>query len=117
MLDKEQQTVFYEAIGEKIKEARKLRNLNQDVLADRLGISRVSLGNIELGKQRVPLHVLLDICESLNVTMNDIVPQNIQSDNLIDPLILNKIKKETEDSPESSEKVINYVLSLMKKNT
>lgn len=116
MLDKEQQTIFYEAIGEKIKEARKLRNFNQDILADKLGISRVSLGNIEAGKQRIPLHVLLDICESLNVTMNDIVPQANQKDESIDPLILNKIKKETEDSPESSEKVINYVLSIMKKH-
>ncbi|RYE27488.1 MAG: XRE family transcriptional regulator [Sphingobacteriaceae bacterium] len=116
MLDKEQQTNFYEIIGDKIREARKLRNMNQDLLADRLGISRVSLGNIETGKQRVPLHVLLDICESLNVTMNDIVPQNVKSDNLIDQSILNKIKRETEDSPESSEKVLNYVLSLMKKH-
>ena len=117
MLDKEQQTIFYETIGEKIREARKLRNLNQDILADKLGISRVSLGNIEAGKQRVPLHVLLDICESLNVTMNDIVPQPVQTGDLIDPAILNKIKRETDDSSESSEKVLNYVLSLMKKHS
>lgn len=117
MLDKEQQTIFYETIGEKIKDARKRKNFNQEVLADILGISRVSLINIETGKQRVPLHVLLDICESLEVTINDIVPQNINIDNPLNPHILNKIKKETEDSPESSEKVTNYILSLMNKRS
>jgi len=114
MLDKEQQTEFYESVGEKIKEARKAQEMNQDVLADLLGISRVSLVNIEAGKQRVPLHVLLDICEALNVTMNDLVPQSAET--TIDPAILNKIKKETDAGSDSAEKVLNYILSRMKKN-
>jgi transcriptional regulator with XRE-family HTH domain len=117
MLDKEQQTVFYEKVGEKIKEVRKVRNMNQDELASQLGISRVSLVNIESGKQRVPVHVLLDICESLNLTLNDLIPQTFNHDATLDNTILNKVKKETEDSPESSEKVLNFVLSIMKKNS
>lgn len=115
MLDKQEQTVFYETVGEKIKEARKARNINQDALADTLGISRVSLGNIESGKQRVPLHVLLDICEILNVRMDDLFPRNNKSDILIDSLILNKVKKETEDSPDSEKKVMDFILSRMNK--
>ncbi|WP_285009626.1 helix-turn-helix domain-containing protein [Pedobacter faecalis] len=115
MLDKEQQTEFYERIGERIKEARKVQEMNQDVLANTLGISRVSLVNIEAGKQRVPLHVLIDICEALNVSMNDLVPQSIE--NSINSAILNKIKKETDPGTDSAEKVTNYILSRMKNNS
>lgn len=117
MLDREQQTEFYERIGAKIKDSRKLKNMNQDVLADTLGISRVSLINIEAGKQRVPLHVLVDICECLNINLNDLIPLNLPEENLLDANILNKIKKETEDGTDSEEKVINYILSRMKKNS
>ncbi|MFD0940188.1 helix-turn-helix domain-containing protein [Pedobacter boryungensis] len=117
MLDKEQQVEFYEKIGERIKEARKLRDMNQDVLANALGISRVSLVNIEAGKQRPPLHVLLDICEFLNVTMNDLVPQNVTSSNSLDSIILNKIKKETDNGTDSADKVMNFILSRMKNNS
>lgn len=118
MLDKEQQTVFYEALGEKIRDARKRKNLNQEDLADKLGMSRVSVVNIETGKQRLPLHVLSDISELLNITISELLPEvKAPSNKTLDPSILNKIKKETEDSADSSEKVINYVLSLMKKNS
>jgi len=115
MLDKEQQTEFYEKIGERIKEVRKLQEMNQDVLASALGISRVSLVNIEAGKQRVPLHVLLDICEALSVSLPDLVPQSPQND--INSAILNKIKKETEAGTDSAEKVTKYILSRMRNNT
>ncbi len=115
MLDREQQTIFYEKIGEKIKEIRRLKEINQEALANTLGISRVSLVNIETGKQRIPLHVLLDICESLNVTMNELVPQNVNADHSIDRSIINKINKETNNSSDSSEKVISYISSKMNK--
>jgi transcriptional regulator with XRE-family HTH domain len=117
MLDREQQTEFYERIGAKIKDSRKLKSMNQDVLADALGISRVSLINIEAGKQRVPLHVLVDICECLNISLTDLIPLNLTEENLLDSNILNKIKKETEEGTDSEEKVINYILSRMKKNS
>lgn len=117
MLDREQQTEFYERIGTKIKEARKLKNMNQDILAETLGISRVSLINIEAGKQRVPLHVLVDICGCLNLNLNDLIPLNLTEENLLDENILNKIKKETDIGTESEEKVINYILARMKKNS
>lgn len=115
MLDREQQTSFYERIGEKIRETRKIREINQETLATTLGISRVSLINIETGKQRVPLHVLLDICVSLNVTMNELVPQNMEGVHSIDASIINKINKETNSSSDSSEKAITYISSKMNK--
>lgn len=116
MLDKEQQTLFYQKIGERIRDVRKLKEMNQDELANKLGISRVSLVNIESGKQRVPLHVFLDICESLKVTLNDLVPQNL-TDPSLDTMTINKIKKETDENPDSAEKVLTYILSIMKKNS
>lgn len=120
MLDKEQQTVFYEKLGENIKDARRRQNINQEELGEKLGMSRVSIVNIETGKQRLPLHVLWDISDILNIKLEELIPaildrQNQATDHSIDPAILNKIRKETEDNTDSSEKVINYLLTLMKK--
>lgn len=120
MLDKEQQTAFYEKLGDNIRDARKQCNLNQEELGERLGMSRVSIVNIETGKQRLPLHVLWDMSDVLKIKLSELVPEmtsetKLSAEQLIDPTTLSKIKKETEDNLESSSKAIDYLLKLKNK--
>jgi transcriptional regulator with XRE-family HTH domain len=119
MLDREQQTLFYEKLGENIKEARRRQNMNQEELGEKLGLSRVSVVNIETGKQRLPIHVLGDITDILKVKMSELVPDTARQrdntgDNLIDSDTFNKIIRESKDSSDSPEKVINYLKNLTK---
>lgn len=119
MLDREQQTLFYEKLGENIKEARRRQNMNQEELGVKLGLSRVSIVNIETGKQRLPIHVLGDITNILKVKMSELVPEVVsQANNIldtsIDPNTLNKIIRESKDDSNSPEKVINYLKNLTK---
>ena len=69
-----------EIIGEKIKAARKKAKLTQEQLAEESGggwtnkvISRYENGRVEMGVQ-----ALCDIAESLEVPVNDLVPDRLQ---------------------------------------
>lgn len=56
-------------IGGRIKTLRRDNNLSQRQLADAIGLSRVSISNIELGKQRLVLDLLYRIAEVLDVNI------------------------------------------------
>lgn len=62
-------------IGEKIRQAREKISLSQTKLAEKLGISRVSIVNIEKGRQHAPVHTLWDIAEQLGVEVAELIPR------------------------------------------
>lgn len=65
---------FYTEIGNNIKNARERANLKQEAFAKLIGLSRVSVVNIERGKQNPPLHILWDISKALKITLHDLLP-------------------------------------------
>lgn len=69
---------LYDVVGERIRGARDAKNLSQAALAKRLGLSRVSIVNIEKGRQRPPLHVLWDIAEALGLEAAQLVPRQAE---------------------------------------
>ena len=71
--DKEAVAAFYRQLGARIADARKQADLTQYALARAIGVSRPSIGNIELGYQSPPLHVLLAICEVVGVPLAALV--------------------------------------------
>src|SRR5579862_1334270 len=109
MLTETQTTAFYEQLGDRIRQARKYKNMSQDDLAGFLDISRVSLVHIENGKQKVPTHVLLEISKHLNIGLPDLIPPLITQADAIDPSTLNKINKEAGENSESADKAINFI--------
>lgn len=56
--------------GYRIKILRKRHGMTQDQLATQLGISTDHLGKIELGKRGVSIDLLLELAESLNVSVD-----------------------------------------------
>ena len=54
-------------IGERLKEARKSFNISQDNLADKIGVSRGVITNIEHGKTEPTQLVLNAICNALSI--------------------------------------------------
>ena len=67
---------LYRELGRKIRQAREGhgQRLSQDALANRLGISRASIVNIEGGRQRAPLHLLWQIAELLGTDLTVLIP-------------------------------------------
>lgn len=67
---------FYTKMGENIKKQRKLCGDTQEALSDALGISRVSVNNIENGKQYMPLFLLFRLAKLLNTTVDGLIPKH-----------------------------------------
>ena len=66
---------MYKQIGNKVAYYRKLRNLTQDELADRVNISVSSLSKLERGKynNNIPLSMLIMIAEGLRIDVSILV--------------------------------------------
>jgi len=65
---------IYLEIGERIRVRRKANRLRQHELADRVGISRASLANMEVGRQKVLVHQLCAIAIALGLSPADLIP-------------------------------------------
>jgi transcriptional regulator with XRE-family HTH domain len=64
---------LYIAFGQAVAASRQGR-MTQLQLARAAGISRASVANIERGEQRVYIHHMLAIANSLEVTVQDLLP-------------------------------------------
>ena|ERR1700731_814010 len=60
--------------GQRLARARKSRSLTQRQLADLVGVSRVTVANIEGAKQNVQLAQVYSMARALNITPNDLLP-------------------------------------------
>jgi transcriptional regulator with XRE-family HTH domain len=85
-----EEELLYQMIGEKIRtERRRVRpELSQAGLAKKLDLSRASIVNIELGKQRAPIHVLWQIAEALKTDIGLLLPRRDELDERNEPIKL-----------------------------
>src|SRR6266568_9012680 len=70
------ETLLYNLIGSTIRQERRKAEMTQEQLADAVGVLRTSITNIEAGRQKLPLHVLYEICIALGVEIATILPTN-----------------------------------------
>lgn len=68
---------FYVFIGNKIREFRLKAEISQEEFAEKLGLTRASIVNIEKGRQRPMLHTLFSISQILLVPVSNILPKEI----------------------------------------
>src|SRR6266508_7019049 len=66
--------VLYQHIGTTLRQRRRELGLSQAQLAEAVGILRTSITNVEAGRQRVPLHVLYQICAMLKIEVAAVIP-------------------------------------------
>ena len=55
-----------------VKQLRKQAGLRQEDMAERLGVSRQTIGMIEAGKFNPSLQLCVAICKALGKTLNDL---------------------------------------------
>ena len=65
---------MYSEFGKLVRRHRVRLKLTQDQLADRVGLSRTSITNIEKGRQKVLIHHLILLAESLQVSPEALLP-------------------------------------------
>jgi len=75
VLEKNEEKVFNKLVGQRIKNARESSGVKQEVLANYLGFkSRISITNIESGRQNIQLTTLVEIADYLKTPLEDLIP-------------------------------------------
>lgn len=67
-------SILYRTVGASIRRRRRELDLTQAKLANRLGISRGALANIETGRQNLLLHQLYRFAAALDMNVHDLLP-------------------------------------------
>ena len=103
----------YKAIGKRIKIARIKKNLTQEAIADKIGITPQHVSNIETGNASVSLTTLVAIANTLTVSVNDLLCDTV----LISKAVFEKEAKELiEDCNEYEIRVLVEVLKATKQS-
>lgn len=63
--------IDYGAIGAHIRKTRDRQGITQEYLAERVNVSIPHISRIENGSAKPSLQVLVDICNALNITIDD----------------------------------------------
>ncbi|MES3034910.1 MAG: helix-turn-helix transcriptional regulator [Gemmatimonadota bacterium] len=105
---------LYELIGERIAVARGHLNLSQAKLALAVNVSRVSIVNIERGRQRAPVHVLWNIAAALKCEMLEFIPHRDELSARtappdLSPEIMSEIARAAKDNPTTLRYLTNFV--------
>jgi transcriptional regulator with XRE-family HTH domain len=65
---------IYRDFGRRLRKARAKATLTQEGLAQRVGLTRTSITNIEQGNQHVGLHLLYQLAKAVGVPPVDLLP-------------------------------------------
>lgn len=61
------------AFGKRVREVRKSKGISQERLAEMAGIDRSYMGNIERGEKNITLKKAYEICDALDIEIQDLV--------------------------------------------
>ena len=107
------------SIGQRLKEARKVRGISQDLLAEKIGASRGVITNIEHDKVDEPQPMVINaICNALNISkewlVNGTGTMNVDQDAVRSAKILSEIYSLSQDLSEEEQL---FILDMIKSYT
>lgn len=82
--------INYKAIGERIKEIRIKKNLTQEHVAETCDVSPQHISNIENGKTKLSLGLLVQIANCLNVSVDELLSDVVNRSEMI---VLKEVKE------------------------
>jgi transcriptional regulator with XRE-family HTH domain len=112
---------IYRGVGRNLRQTRENQHLTQDSLAQRLGISRTSMVNIEAGRQRAPLHLLWQIAELLETKLILLIPSPEellapQNQTVLDKEMMKQIEEVANGDPATIKVLTGFVTKKLKRN-
>jgi len=90
---------IYREFGRILRQRRSDASLTQDELANKIGLVRTSITNMELGKQNVSLHLLFQLADALGIQARDLLP--VRTPQLMSPNLERQIQKEALEEEEA----------------
>lgn len=81
---------FYTVVGSRVRRARAGRGMSQAALAQQIGFTRSSVANLEAGRQRVALHLFVQIARALECSPSVLIPE-IATASSVDDAVLQEL--------------------------
>jgi transcriptional regulator with XRE-family HTH domain len=117
-MDHTQEQEYYYQLGINIKEARKTAGLSQEILAEQLGLSRASIVNVEKGRHRLNIHILVELAEALKVNIEKLLPSRATVANgnkMVAATLPRIITDKPNVDPKTEQAVANFMIYLENK--
>ncbi len=110
MKSKTEENDFYIRLGYLIRIARTKAKKSQESLAQYLGLSRVTIVNIEKGRQKILIHDLVLTANFLNVALTELIPATFESPSkTLEKSLLEKINKNFKPTDKQAVKVEDFI--------
>lgn len=103
--------------GDNLKSYRKINNISQEVLAEKVGVSRQSISKWETGDAYPTMDNMMILCKLFNCKINDLVHENMEDLNELDENIVMsvvKLNKEDQVKVKLVSKVIYFTCNVLK---
>ena len=102
---------FFRAMGARITDARKARNLTQQDLADRLGIAQQTYAQYEAGIRRIPASMLPKLAHHLSLTLDELMGVGATSKSKPGPSSKLELQiEQLRQLPRATQKVVIHML-------
>jgi transcriptional regulator with XRE-family HTH domain len=105
--------INYKRLGATIKEARKLKQMTQEELAEKTNLSPTHISNIETGKAKVSLVALLSISNELGYSIDNFLDGNIDNSKV---LYGQEFSEKLKSCTHSETRIILDVVDVLKKS-
>ena len=100
--------------GENLKQIRKSKNISQEDLAERLGVSRQSVSKWETGENYPSMFNIMCLCDIFKCKINNLVHESMPEFNSLDDEIKMSVVKFKEDEQKKM-KILSKAISVLSK--
>lgn len=89
--------IDYKALGKRIKKLRKEQKMSQERLAELIDVSTPHMSNIENGKTKFSLQVLIDLASALGTTPDALLLDQMNDNIQTRGMVIEEISRELSD--------------------
>ncbi|MDE6875234.1 MAG: helix-turn-helix transcriptional regulator [Lachnospiraceae bacterium] len=107
--------IDYVALGKRVKQIRKERKISQEQLAKQIDVSVPHMSNIENGKTKFSLQVLIDLSDALKVTPDVLLLDQVSARGKARGLVLEEIDRQLSDCSEAQMSMLEEMVRNTKK--
>lgn len=103
--------------GDNLKNLRKIKNLSQEKLAEKVGVSRQSISKWECGEAYPEMDNILILCKIFNCKLNDLIHEDLTDINSLGEdvkMSVVKFKKEKQEKVKGLSKAIYIIAEIGK---
>lgn len=90
--------IFYKALGKRIKELRKEHGFTQEILGEKIGVTKSAIVNYETGIRKIPLDTLVKISQLFDIKLDTLIGKERRLEDVLNSSLNRKILTEEQEN-------------------